>query len=153
MQYPMTTIFRGFCAALLLAAGTQGLTACAHTPAPEQASLVESPTVDSNVLAVLARMQAAGYPQGHGTSARFSTSLLKVDDQGRLHLLLTLEAPLSSEQAATLQALGWSTVLASGDISLEGWVPAAQVSALAAQPFIHWVAPAWPARRRAITPA
>jgi hypothetical protein len=98
--------------------------------------------IASTLAETLARLKAAGYPRGAAATA-LSTPLVRVDNQGRLAVVITLQGPMQASQSLALLHLGVAPVTHFQDTtSLQAWLPAGQAEAVAALPFVRWLAPA-----------
>jgi hypothetical protein len=129
----------GVCLGLLLLP----LGACqGQAPQPAGISVDIAARLDQHVQAVVRQLAAAGWPSGADVPARFSSPLVRVDAQGRVAVILTLSVTPDAAVRRRLGELGMEvTATAPDGRSIQGWLPAAQVEAMAAQAFVAWIAP------------
>ena len=74
-------------------------------------------------------------------AARLSSDLLKVDNAGRVQVYVWV-TDTGTETIAALRGLGLDVELVNRDFSVvQGWIPVADLDALAAQPFVRKVRP------------
>ena len=104
--------------------------------------------IASTLAQTLARLKAAGYPKGTAATA-LSTPMVRVDSQGRLAVVITLQGPMQAAQSVALLRLGVAPVTHFQDTtSLQAWLPAGQAEAVAGLPFVRWLAPAFTGHTR-----